>query len=215
MNIEELKKDSTFIQSPAYNITYDDIYNWNNKSNFSGYYNDLKETYKTLHLNEFIYRHNDQNNSYDLISNEEKQFMENCGFVNGYIENINNLFNKDDGTGISLIEEIKEINDAFFTNKLCYLYLPFNKTHLLITQLRNLYSKDTLEKKFSILCCTPYYDTNFFYQVPKFQMINTKDELDQFTTTLRNRCISISLIFEYSKNILFSHFEYLNNSEKD
>ena len=208
--MDSFTEDNLLFQlSPASHITDQDIYNWNNKSDFSGYYVDLKGSYKTLHLDQFIYRYNIYNKKYEIISTEERDFMHKCGFVDGYINNIHLLYNKDDGTGISLLDEVNEINDAFYSNKLCYLYLPANKSYLLITDLRNYYRRDNGKKDYTIICCAPYYETDFFYKLGEYENINNKEDLNNFIQTLTTNYIGMTLIFENTKNILISHCEQI------
>ena len=62
--------DPIFTHSPAYTITYNDITSWNNKSNFSGNYNDLTNK--------------------PLIPTQTSQLINNSGFITKSVSNLEN-----------------------------------------------------------------------------------------------------------------------------
>lgn len=70
--------DPIFRNSPAYTITYNDITSWNDKSNFSGNYNDLYNK--------------------PIIPNKTSQLANDSGFIN---KNVSNLANYTLSTNIS------------------------------------------------------------------------------------------------------------------
>lgn len=76
-----IETDPIFRESPAYNITNDDIENWNNKSDFSGNYDDLtnKPTIptKTSELeNDSNFVNSNVLNDYEKIANKVTSISE-------------------------------------------------------------------------------------------------------------------------------------------
>lgn len=70
MKVGSKETDPIFRESPAYTITYQDINEWNNKSDFSGNYNDL--------LNK------------PIIPNKTSQLTNDSGFINRFVSNLTN-----------------------------------------------------------------------------------------------------------------------------
>ena len=70
MKVGSKETDPIFRESPAYTITYQDINEWNNKSDFSGNYNDL--------LNK------------PIIPNKTSELTNDSGFINRFVSNLTN-----------------------------------------------------------------------------------------------------------------------------
>ena len=90
MNVSSTGKevDPIFRNSPAYTITYNDITYWNNKSNFSGNYNDLKDK--------------------PLIPTTTSQLTNDSGFIT---KNVNNLANYTLSANLSTVATTGDYDD--------------------------------------------------------------------------------------------------------
>lgn len=70
INVGGKEVDPIFRESPAYTITYEDINDWNNKSDFSGNYNDLKNK--------------------PIIPSKTSQLQNDSGYINKSVSNLEN-----------------------------------------------------------------------------------------------------------------------------
>ena len=88
MNGGIVETDPIFVNSPAYEITYNDINYWNNKSNFSGNYNDLRNK--------------------PIIPTRTDQLTNDSGYIT---KDVSNLTNYTLSTNLSLVATTGLYND--------------------------------------------------------------------------------------------------------
>ena len=130
--IKEL--DPIFTNSPAYTITYNDITNWNDKSNFSGSYNDLTNK--------------------PFIPTKTSDLTNDSGFID---KNVNNLANYTLSTNISEVGLTGNYNDLLNTPTIPTKTSDLNNDSGFITNSVNDLTNYTLSSSLATVATTGSY----------------------------------------------------------
>ena len=144
--IKEL--DPIFTNSPAYTITYNDITNWNDKSNFSGSYNDLTNK--------------------PFIPTKTSDLTNDSGFID---KNVNNLANYTLSTNISEVGLTGNYNDLLNTPTLPTKTSDLNNDSGFITNTVNDLTNYTLTSSLATVATTGSY--NDLYDTPELANVAT------------------------------------------
>ena len=181
----------------------------------TGDYQDLHNTFYSIDFSTFIYLYNENTDEWETINNtyEEYPVLQNCGFTNGYIRNIDQFYNNTDNNNNNNIpESILSLYNNFMNGQICYLKHT-NNAYYLITQMIPAYNS-TSEIQYLIITCTNYITTN--YNVDFIENIN---QMDESLSKINFNQYQTIIIFDFNKNVLFSVYkpiyEYNQNTNNE
>ena len=207
-----------FAVSPAANITNQDITNWNNKSDFSGNYQDLNNL-PTLSLVSFSGNYEDLNNKPNVLekfldlstffdldrTNEENNKLYSLGTLNNYILNFNKFKNNDN---ISLDTAIINIVDSYIRYGIKFSIFNNNYRYDILNVNRILSDDDNHNIIIITLDYNIFNNNNYLSirsNILQLESTEAQQQLDDIILLPQTGC----LIFDFEKNIIYCKIKQL------
>ena len=164
-------------------------------------YMDLINRFYSIDFGEFIYKQN--NDTYSILDTNSTDYniLTNCGTANGYVKNINLLYDSDNENNVNLINKLLLLQQAFANGQFCYL--KHNNAYHLITEIIPYYENDE-DLIGLIINCVMRTHNNYFVDLINTSSITTDQEIENILNSIITSSFTPMIIVDIKYNILYS-----------